>query len=157
MVGDETRPQHCITLRDYVRLDISEDPSKHLEQFLDLCDNYKQNDVSDETIKLSLFLFTLKDKAKKNMVDNVAGGSFMRKEILESFAPLDELATTNFEFSIDRIPPRRPTRMHEIDIVSTVEAHIEILIKRLDKFTNDSVNFVVQVCENCTSNHDSNV
>lgn len=56
----------------------------------------------------------------RNIVDNAARGSFMRKEIPEAFALLDELATTNFEFPMDRIPPRRPTGMHEIDTVSTL-------------------------------------
>ncbi|KAG8649385.1 hypothetical protein MANES_08G082266v8, partial [Manihot esculenta] len=63
----------------------------------------------------------------RNMVDNAARGSFMRKEIPEAFALLDELAITNFEFFMDRIPPRRPKGMHEIDTEQAKTAEEEVV------------------------------
>ena len=42
----------------------SEDPNAHLASFLDICDTFRMNGVSPDAIKLRLFPFSLRDKAK---------------------------------------------------------------------------------------------
>jgi len=41
-----------------------DDPNKHISSFLEICDTQRINSVSMEVIKLKLFPFSLKDKAK---------------------------------------------------------------------------------------------
>ena len=55
----------------------SEDAATHLNSFVDLCDIQKNKDVDNDIVKLKLFLFSLRDRAKtwfssfpKNSIDS---------------------------------------------------------------------------------------
>ncbi|KAJ4717074.1 Retrotransposon gag protein [Melia azedarach] len=41
-----------------------EDPNAHITNFLEICDTFRHNGVSDDVVKLRLFPFSLRDKAK---------------------------------------------------------------------------------------------
>ena len=42
----------------------NEDPYKHLDEFLEICSTVKIQNFSNDALKLTLFPFSLKDKAK---------------------------------------------------------------------------------------------
>ena len=55
----------------------SEDAATHLNNFVDLCDMQKKKDVDNDIVKLKLFPFSLRDRAKtwfsslpKNSIDS---------------------------------------------------------------------------------------
>ena len=46
----------------------SEDAATHLNNFVDLCDMQKKKDVDNDIVKLKLFPFSLRDRAKLKIV-----------------------------------------------------------------------------------------
>ena len=42
----------------------NEDPNDHIAEFLEICDIIKMNGMTEDALRLHLFLFSLKDKAK---------------------------------------------------------------------------------------------
>lgn len=42
----------------------TEDPNEHIHSFMEICDTFRFNNVPDFAVKMRLFPFTLRDKAK---------------------------------------------------------------------------------------------
>ena len=87
----------------------SENPYDHLMQFLHLCDTFKWNGVSEDAIRLRLFPFSLKDKAR----------SWLNLFPPETFTTWDTLAN---KFLYKYFPPSRTAQIRlEISTFSQVE------------------------------------
>ena len=79
-----------------------EDLNAHILNFLEVCDTLKYNEVSDDAIRLRLFTFSLKEKAKHWLIS----------ELPDSITSWDELSN---KFLARFFPPARAAKLR-IDI-----------------------------------------
>ena len=63
----ELKPNTIQMIQQFLQFDglQYEDPNTYLANFLEFCDTFKINGVSDDAIRLRLFPFSLRNKAKQ--------------------------------------------------------------------------------------------
>ncbi|KAK5824743.1 hypothetical protein PVK06_019527 [Gossypium arboreum] len=83
----ELKPNTIQMIQQFVQFDglQDEDPNAHLASFLELCDTFKINGVSDDAIRLRLFPFSLRDKAKQWLNSLPQGSITTWEQMAEKF------------------------------------------------------------------------
>ena len=73
----------------------NEDPYKHLDEFLEICSTVKIQNFSDDALRLKLFPFSLKDKAKHwlNSLDSITISTWdhLQREFLKKYFPIEKI------------------------------------------------------------------
>lgn len=78
-----------------------DDPNIHLAMFLEICDTIKINGVTEDTIRLRLFPFSLRDKARgwlqSLQVGSITSWQDMVEKFLAKFSPPAKIAQLRSE------------------------------------------------------------
>ncbi|XP_022866156.1 uncharacterized protein LOC111385964 [Olea europaea var. sylvestris] len=128
----------------------SENPHTHISRFLDMCQHFRYQGISDDAIRLRLFPHTLRDKALE-WLDSLPVGSITtwNEELFE------RMATTSAMWSTDQVVQKRVPGVYEVDTYSALSTKIDSLFYKVESISQTATTKQVmkQSCEKCGADH----
>ncbi|KAL4283147.1 hypothetical protein GQ457_16G015010 [Hibiscus cannabinus] len=159
-----------------------EDARQHLRSFIEVCDSFRQQGVHEDVLRLKLFPYSLRDKARswfnsipsgsveswddlcrnfiiRMMLDASANGTLLDKSAEEAIEILDRLANNDYQFpSTRKGMTRRNVTAYELEPIDAISAQLAALtnmVKNLQRPSNSQeVKVIVSYCDLCNANHD---
>ncbi|KAG8486098.1 hypothetical protein CXB51_019412 [Gossypium anomalum] len=118
----QLKPNTIQMIQQFVQFDglQDENPNTHLANFLELCDTFKINVVSDDAIHLQLFPFSLRNKAKQ-WLNSLPRGSITTWEQMTK------------KFLLKYFPPAKTAKLHN-DISSFVQMDLVTLYDAWERY-----------------------
>ncbi|KAK5836625.1 hypothetical protein PVK06_012421 [Gossypium arboreum] len=121
-INFELKPNTIQMIQQFVQFDglQDENPNNHLANFLEFCDTFKINGISDDAIRLRLFPFSLRNKAKQ-WLNSLPRGSITTWEQMTE------------KFLLKYFPPTKTAKLRN-DISSFVQMNLETLYDAWERY-----------------------
>ncbi|KAK8510799.1 hypothetical protein V6N12_009641 [Hibiscus sabdariffa] len=136
-----------------------EDARQHIRVFLEVCDSFQQQGVHEDILKLKIFPYSLRDRARAWLSGvPAANGTLLDKSPEEAFEILDKVANNDYQFPTSRLGSgRRTLGKLELDANDSVSAQLSAitnLLKNLQK-PSDVREAKALSCVHCKGNHNA--
>ncbi|KAK5803030.1 hypothetical protein PVK06_030670 [Gossypium arboreum] len=118
----ELEPNTIQMIQQFVQFDglQEEDPNAHLANFLEFCDTFKINGISNDAIRLRLFPFSLRNKSKQWL-------NSLPRWSITTWEQMTE------KFLLKYFPPAKTAKLRN-DIFSFVQIDLEILYDSWERY-----------------------
>ncbi|KAA3473833.1 pentatricopeptide repeat-containing protein chloroplastic-like [Gossypium australe] len=122
LIGAEINSNTTQMVQQYVQFDVlqDEDPNAHLANFLEICDTFKINGVSDDAIR------------PRQMIDVVVGGTLNNKtpKVAQEF--IKEMTLNNYQCEVTRAKTTKATSVYNLESVTILASQVEALGRKID-------------------------
>ncbi|GKC32927.1 reverse transcriptase domain-containing protein, partial [Tanacetum coccineum] len=136
-----------------------DDANRHIDKFLEVTQHMKQNGVSDDALRLSLFPYSLTHHATswhRDTINAAAGGTFMQKTPKECYELIENMTAhhNHWDTSAERGELTRSTTSSSPEI-ATLNKKLDDLSNVILKISqsNQQVNVFNPSCETCGGPH----
>ncbi|KAG8488548.1 hypothetical protein CXB51_016295 [Gossypium anomalum] len=125
----ELKPNTIQMIQQFVQFDglQDEDPNTHLAIFLEFCDTFKINSVSDD-----VFAF---------------GRTLNNKTPEEAYEFIEEMPLNNYQWQVMRTKPTKAAGVFNLDAVTILSNQVELLNKKIDSLYGSTQVHLVMRCE----------
>ncbi|XP_021299980.1 ferrochelatase-2, chloroplastic-like [Herrania umbratica] len=83
----------------------------------------------------------------RTTIDATTRGTFMSKSIDKAYDLLEEIASNNYQWPLERLGTRNIVGIHELDVMNTVSTQLASLTKKIDKLNANAVQNSFMTCE----------
>ena len=73
----------------------------------------------------------LSRSSTRTLIDAYAGGAIMGKNEVEAYQILENIALNDCKWSVERVAPKKPTRVFDLDMFTNLSAQVSTLSKQL--------------------------
>ncbi|XP_068662928.1 uncharacterized protein [Aristolochia californica] len=132
------------------------DPNIHLAIFLEIYDIVKINGVTEDTIRLRLFPFSLRDKARgvifvnsRKMISShsmkhekvyvASSGTLMSKTAKGATSLLEEMSSNNYQWPTERTMAKKVVGIYELEPIAVLSAQVASLSHQISVLTTQRI------------------
>ena len=86
----------------------------------------------------------------RTLLDTSVGGALMSKSANEAYKLLEDMALNNCQWLSERTTPKKPSRVHELDVFNNLAVQVSLLTKKLQSTQLQNTQVMENVIQGAT-------